>query len=70
MAVIVAITASVLFMFGAFAVDLGAAYSERRADQNSADAAALGGANALPDMGGSTNDAIRDAGAYVEANLK
>ncbi len=68
-AIVVALTAALLFVFGAFAVDLGAAYSERRVDQTSADAAALGGANALPDMGGSTNNALRDAGAFVEANL-
>jgi Flp pilus assembly protein TadG len=68
-AVIVAIGATVLFMFGAFAVDLGAAYNERRGAQNSADAAALGGANALPDFGGSAADGIRDARSYLEANL-
>ena len=68
-AVVVALTATLLFAFGAFAVDLGAAYSERRSSQTSADAAALAGANALPEMGGSTSDAIRDARAYVETNL-
>lgn len=68
-AVLVALTATLLFVFGAFAVDLGAAYAERRVDQTSADAAALGGANALPDMGGSPLDAMKDAAAYVEANL-
>lgn len=69
MAIVVAISSVLLFVFGAMAVDIGAAYAERRADQNSADAAALGGANALPDMGGSTSDAMRDAAAYVEVNL-
>lgn len=68
-AIVVAISAVLLFVFGAMAVDIGAAYAERRADQNSADAAALGGANALPDMGGTTSDAMRDAVAYVEVNL-
>lgn len=68
-AIVVAISAVLLFVFGAMAVDIGAAYAERRAAQNSADAAALGGANALPDMGGTTADAMRDAAAYVEVNL-
>jgi hypothetical protein len=68
-AIVVAISATLLFVFGAMAVDIGAAYSERRADQNSADSAALGGASALPDMGGSVSDAMRDAVAFVEVNL-
>lgn len=70
-AIVVALAAVLLFVFGAFAVDLGAAYAERRSDQNSADASALAGANALPDMlpSGSKDDAIRDAAAYAEANL-
>jgi len=70
-AVVVALVAVLLFVFGAFAVDLGAAYAERRSDQNSADASALAGANALPDIvsGGSKDNAIRDAVAFAEANL-
>ena len=70
-AIVVALMAVLLFVFGAFAVDIGAAYSERRSDQTSADAAALAGAFALPDMtvSGSKDDAIRDAVAFAEANL-
>ena len=48
-AVIVAITALLLFGIGALAVDLGNAYSRRREAQTTADLAALAGGQSLPD---------------------
>jgi uncharacterized membrane protein len=39
-----------LLMITALVVDLGAVYAHRRNDQNAADAAALAGAQELPDM--------------------
>lgn len=48
-AVIIAILITVLLGFAALVVDVGAMYEERRLDQTVADAAALAGAQELPD---------------------
>ena len=62
-AVLVAVLAVVLFAAAAFAVDLGAAWSERRHAQTAADAAALAGAQAI-----GSADPTATAGAYAANN--
>jgi hypothetical protein len=47
--VLFALTAVVLLIFVAFAVDIGGVATERRRDQTTSDASALGGAQKLPD---------------------
>jgi hypothetical protein len=64
-AVIVAILACVLFGIGAMAVDLGAAFSRKRATQADADLAALAGGGMLPDKAAAIDAAAR----YLLLNL-
>lgn len=66
--VFVALVLTILMVFAAFAVDLGALYSERRIDQNSADAAATSGGVEFLRIG-STQAAITEAVAKVTADL-
>lgn len=66
----VLITASllVLFAFAAVAIDVGAAKSERRLDQNTVDAAALAAGVELI-VGGNEQDAVDTVKSYVNTNL-
>lgn len=63
-AVISACLVLALFAIGALAVDLGNAWARKRATQNTADLAALAGAQLLPDTGLALQEAIE----YVDEN--
>lgn len=54
---------------GALAVDLGAAYTERRHDQNTADAAVMSGAVESVLGGGIIDDVVAEVGAKVDTTL-
>lgn len=65
-AVLVALLAVVLFGFGAFVIDLGALYSERRQLQKGADAGAFAVAQAC--AGGDCGTFDLDADAFADDN--
>jgi Flp pilus assembly protein TadG len=64
-AVIIAILIVVFFGFAALVIDVGALYEERRQNQTVADAAALAGAQELPD---NPNNAVAKAIDYADFN--
>lgn len=80
-AIIVAVTATILFITAALVVDLGLARDTKRQSQNTADASALAAANALyPDSGTCTldpspaispcyQDAVAAAKSYAQVNF-
>ena len=65
-AIIIAISMVLLCVVGAFAVDFGLAYNERRADQNTVDAGALSGAGSLPADLVAATAAVK---SYVNENI-
>lgn len=68
-AIIVAITATVLFGFGALSVDIGNAWARKRLTQTDADLAALAGADKLNGQSTSATLAITAAWTYLKSNL-
>ena len=63
--VLVALMASVLMMFVAFAVDVGGAFNQRRSAQSAVDAGALGGAQDLPSYSATDNNGLTLAGEVM-----
>lgn len=68
-AILFALMLTVMLTVSAIAVDLGAAYSERRHDQNTADVAAMSGAVEAVHGGGVINDIVAEVGDKVNTTL-
>ena len=68
-AIIFALLLTVLLTMSAFAVDIGAAYTERRHDQNTVDAAVMSGAVTAVLGGGVINDVVADVRLKVDTTL-
>lgn len=68
-AVIVALLLSAVMTVGAFAVDIGAAYTERRHDQNTVDSAVMSGMVRGALQGGVVNDIVAEVRSKVNTTL-
>ena len=64
--VLVSLLMVVMLLFAAFAIDIGALYNHRRADQNAADSGALAAAQ---DLDGPVSTMVASAKSYVETTL-
>ncbi len=67
-AIIFAMLLSVIILMSAFAIDIGAAYTERRHDQNTADAAVMSGAVEAV-LGGEIDKVVKEVRAKVDTTL-